>query len=876
MLKEPGTKQRKAFDNFLEEIRDDLNESITEADAIEMLAQHIITRPVFEALFEDYSFTKNNPVSIAMQSVLDILQEQNLDNENKSLEKFYESVRMRAEKIENDEAKQKIIVQLYDKFFKNAFPRMTEKLGIVYTPVEVVDFIIHSINDVLQSEFGENLGSKGVHILDPFTGTGTFITRLLQSGLIDKEQLAHKFKNEIHANEIVLLAYYIAAINIEAAYHGIMGGDYEPFNGICLTDTFQLYEKDDLISKILVDNSNRRIKQKELDIRVIMGNPPYSIGQKSENDNAANIEYESLDKSIRDTYGRESKANLQKGLYDSYIRAIRWGSDRIGDSGVMAYITGSAWIERAFADGMRKCLQDEYSSLYVLHLRGDIRKNMLSKGRAKEGENIFGSGSMTGTAISVMVKNPQANKNGKIYFYDIGDDLSTATKKQILQRFKSIKSLEWKEVVPDSHNDWINQRDDSFNEHISIGDKKDKSSITVFDNYSLGVNTNRDIWCYNSSKNAVADNMESTIEFYTNELKRYNNARINDTQLKASDFVNNDETKIKWSSTLTPKIEKNITPKFEAEKIIKAVYRPFYSQWFYFDRMLNDRVGQMPRIFPNEDTNNLIIAVSGVGARSGFSALMFDKIVSLDVIEKSQCFPMKLYEEVGDVNEGLFAGQTSENGYRVKDGISDDALLHFKAAYPSEKIGKEDIFYYIYGLLHSEDYKNRYSDNLGKELPRIPCVKTTKDFWAFSKAGRDLAELHVNYEEVEPYPVTFKEGALELSDFTDKDYRVEKMKFGGKGKDKDKTTVIYNSKITMTNIPLEAYDYVVNGKPALEWVMERQCVKTDKDSGIENDANRYAIETVGDAAYPLKLFQRIITVSLETMKIVNALPKLDI
>lgn len=302
LLKEPGTKQRKAFDNFLGEIRDDLNESITEADAIEMLAQHIITRPVFEALFEDYSFTKNNPVSIAMQSVLDVLQEQNLDNENKSLEKFYESVRMRAEKIENDEAKQKIIVQLYDKFFKNAFPRMTEKLGIVYTPVEVVDFIIHSINDVLQSEFGESLGSKGVHILDPFTGTGTFITRLLQSGLIDKEQLAHKFKNEIHANEIVLLAYYIAAINIEAAYHGIMGGDYEPFTGICLTDTFQLYEKDDLVSKILVDNSNRRIKQKELDIRVIMGNPPYSAGQKSENDNSANVEYPDLDEKIRSSY----------------------------------------------------------------------------------------------------------------------------------------------------------------------------------------------------------------------------------------------------------------------------------------------------------------------------------------------------------------------------------------------------------------------------------------------------------------------------------------------------------------------------------------------------------------------------------------------
>ena len=339
LVQKPDTPERHAFDTFLAEIRDHLNDSITEAEAIEMLAQHIITRPVFEALFEGYSFAQHNPVSRAMQQVLAKLDAHNLEKESESLQKFYESVKRRAAGIDNAQARQKIIVELYDKFFRNAFPRMTERLGIVYTPVEVVDFIIHSVNEVLQSEFGQTLGSRGVHILDPFTGTGTFITRLLQSGLMTPEEVAYKYRHEIHANEIVLLAYYIAAINIEAAYHGVTNGDYVPFEGICLTDTFQLYEQErDLISDLMADNSNRRLRQKELDIRVIIGNPPYSVGQGSANDNAANLAYPRLDSRIRETYAARGTATNKNALYDSYIRAIRWASDRIGSAGVVAYV----------------------------------------------------------------------------------------------------------------------------------------------------------------------------------------------------------------------------------------------------------------------------------------------------------------------------------------------------------------------------------------------------------------------------------------------------------------------------------------------------------------------------------------------------------
>ncbi|MBI3440865.1 MAG: DEAD/DEAH box helicase [Proteobacteria bacterium] len=867
IVKNPkNEKESAAFHSFVEELRDDLNGQITDDEVIEMLAQHLITKPVFDALFDKYSFASHNPVSMAMQHVLEVLHDHSIDKETDTLEQFYDSVKRRAAGIDSAAAKQKIVKELYGTFFENAFPKLSEKLGIVYTPVEVVDFIIHSVNDVLQQEFGETLGSKGVHILDPFTGTGTFITRLLQSGLIDPKDLPHKYAYEIHANEIVLLAYYIAAINIEAAYHGIAGGDYEPFQGILLTDTFQLYEKDDLVSVLMEDNSARRKRQKALDIRVIIGNPPYSIGQKSENDNAANISYPFLDSRIDETYGTHSTANTTKALKDSYIRAIRWGSERIGENGVMAYVSGGAWIERGFADGMRKCLAEEYSNIYVFNLRGDVRKNMLSRGRAKEGGNIFGSGSMTGISISLFVKNPKAKSHGNIFYHDIGNELSTEDKLNRIKFLSSINGIQeqngWQKIIPDKYNDWIGQRDVAFDGYISMGDKRNDVNATIFKNYSLGLGTNRDAWCYNSSKESVSKNMKRMIEFYNSQVDGFKNSK-----LSVEDFIDRDSKKISWSSSLIPKLEKLIKGNYRKGALNKSLYRPFTKQWVYYDKMFNHRVGQMQSIFPDEDTSNLGILVSGIGARAGFSAIVTNAMPDLEVVEKGQCFPLYLYEDEEDSDGGLFAGNSTGR----KDGITDAGLAHFKAAYPGvEKISKEDVFYYIYGLLHSEGYREKYADNLSKQLPRIPCVKKAADFWAFSKAGRALADLHVGYESAKPYDVTLETGGRKLGE---KEYYVTKMKFTTKG---DKSTVVYNDYITIRDIPVEAYDYVVNGKPALEWVMERQGVKNDKDSGIVNDANLYAIETVGDAAYSLKLFQRVITVSLETLKIVRSLPKLDI
>lgn len=881
IIEEPAnTRERAAFDNFAVAIRDDLNDSITDGEIIEMLAQHLITKPVFDALFESYRFTEHNPMSLAMQGVLDALNEHRLDKEADTLQRFYDSVALRASGIDSAIGKQKIVVELYDKFFRNAFPRMTERLGIVYTPVEVVDFIIHSVNDALVKEFGQTLGSEGVHILDPFTGTGTFITRLLQSGLISPGQLKKKYKSEIHANEIVLLAYYIAAINIEAVYHDIVGGEYVPFEGICLTDTFEMYERDDLVSELLEDNSKRRKRQRKLDIRVIIGNPPYSAGQSSANDNNANVSYPKLDERIRSTYADRSIATLKNALYDSYIRAIRWASDRVGESGVIGFVTNAGFLEANTADGLRMCLSEEFSSIYVFHLRGNARTS--GELRRKEKDNVFGMGSRAPIAISILIKNPKTKEHGKIYFHDIGDYLSLEEKLKIISTNKSIAGItennSWQIITPDAHGDWLNQRDDSFGEYIVLGDKKG-DGLMLFENYSNGVKTNRDAWVYNASKEFLIQSVSQMIDFYNQEVSRYKKScegRCTENWLTPDSFIDFNTTKISWTREVKQDLARHNFRDYRPDGVVQSLYRPFYKQWMYFDRHFNNCVYQMPRIFPDADAQNLVIIINQNWKGTGNIALISDTLPDLHSNGDAQCFPLYLYDEDtgNEVNadsqtQDLFAApEGNEPSGQKRDAITDVGLEHFQTAYPGEAISKEDIFFYVYGLLHSEEYRTRYADNLSKELPRIPRVKTAGDFWAFSKAGRALADLHLNYETVAKYPATVIGAGNDPED-----YYVEKMKYGAK---KDLTTLHYNSKITVTGIPLEAYEYVVNGKPALDWIVERQCVSTHKASGIVNDANDWAIDTMKNPKYPLELFLRVITVSLETMKIVKCLPALDI
>ena len=666
ILENPANKaERAAFEAFAAELRDDLNNAVSDEEIVEMLAQHMITKPVFDALFSDYSFAEHNPMSRAMQKVLDLLQQKNLHKERNTLQSFYDSVHLRASGIETAEGKQKIVVELYDKFFRNAFPRMTKRLGIVYTPVEVVDFIIKSVEDVLQHEFKSSLQDKGVHILDPFTGTGTFITRLLQSGIIPHDRLPEKYKSEIHANEIVLLAYYIAAINIESAYHGILAGNidgnvsddvpYVPFEGICLTDTFQMYEKGDMLDEMLVDNSARRKRQKALDIRVIIGNPPYSTGRKKGNDDTARIPYPLLDERIRETYAANTDATNKNALYNSYIRALRWASDRLSGQGVIAFISGNGFIDKPVMSGLRKCWQEEFSNIYIFNLRGDVKKNILSRGRTKEGENIFDDASTSGIAISILVKKSNQKEKGKIYYYDIGDNLSVKDKKAKLIKIDSMKNVPWEQIEPNEFSDWVNQRASNFNDYILIGDKKDKTENLIFSTYSMGIKTNRDPWVYGFSKNKIEQKLTGLLNFYNSEVKRYEDAKnmLSAKQdLIIEDFISLDATKISWSRALRSDIKKGKIHTLKSSSIMVGLYRPFTKQYLYFDRSLVNDMALMPKLFPNQSSNNKVIITNGKGSRNGLSTLIADATPDLNILEAgAQCFPLDYFEETDSPNE---------------------------------------------------------------------------------------------------------------------------------------------------------------------------------------------------------------------------------
>jgi len=870
MLKDPTkTKSREAFESFKKELKATLNDSLTDDEIVEMLGQHVVTQPILDALFTiqtsegtSYEFSKQNPIAIAMTSMMDSLDKESMKLATKSLEDFYRSVRNRTRTIKTSSDRQLLIKELFEKFFKAAFPKQQEKLGIVYTPIEIVDFINQSVADLLKKEFNCSIADDGIHILDPFSGTGTFIARLMQSGLIPTDRLPNKFEHELHANEIVPLAYYVASMNIEGVFHELCPNEvYQPNKVMIWTDTFANNKQSNIFSTELGENNARLAMLNRQDIRVIVGNPPYSVGQESANDDNQNDHYEELDARLAATYVQETASSNKNKLYDSYIRAYRWASDRIGNQGVIGFVTNAGWLDSSSADGMRKCMTEEFNSIYIYHLKGNARTQGIQ--RQKEKDNVFGEGSRAPVAIVFLVKNPKSSDYGKIYFHAVGDYLTREEKLAALKWDRSIAYTPMNVIVPDAHGDWFNQRDDSFSHFMRLDGKKAKEPA-IFKNFSLGVATGRDAWCYNFSKNKLSHNIQRLID-------NYEKARLK--SLESENFVlTRNPTEISWNSNLEQRLKKNAKIKFENSALCKSFYRPFIPSNLYFHVDLVARRYQLASIFPNNSIENLTICSSGVGSKE-YSCLMVDHIPCLDFLEKTQCFPRWLPgEQTKGAEDTLDFGEQSV----MPSGFSPEALPHFQAAYPGKPITEDDLFYYIYGILHSEDYRMRYANNLMKELPRIPRVATYEQFMAFVEAGQELARLHVHFEDVAPY-VGVK---FEYTKVGQPSYRVTQMKWGKiKGKTgnaaKDKTTLIYNDWITVKNIPLEAQEYVVNKKSALDWVVERACVSIDKASGIVNDFNDYAAE-MGSERYPLDLFLKIITVSLETMKIVKTLPKLEI
>lgn len=865
----PESELRTVFAQFVEGLQQTLNPAIDEDQAIEMLAQHLITQPVFDAMFAGHRFTELNPISLAMQNVVDHLNANAaFEKERESLSAFYESVQRRVKDLDNAAAKQHVIKDLYDKFFQNAFPRIAERLGIVFTPVPVVDYILRSADVALRESFGKSLSDEGVSIIEPFVGTGTFITRLLQLGLIRPEDLERKYTRELFANEIVLLSYYIAAINIETVYgevakeHGL-GSEYVPFNGMVLTDTFQLSESSHHLNlPAFRANSERAERELEQDIRVIVMNPPYSSGQNNANDNNQNEKYPKLDERIAETYVKNSSGTNKNSIYDSYIRAIRWASDRVKDSGVIAFVSNGSFIDGNAADGLRKCLVGEFSKLYVYNLRGNARTS--GETRKREAGNVFGGGSRTPVTICVLVKDPSHTGEAVLHYRDIGDYLSREEKLDIIAQEGSIAHTEWEVIVPNEAADWINQRDEKYDTYQPIGDKATKGKPNtpgVFQLYSNGLKSNRDPWVYNFSAQAVEENMHRMIEFYNSQIG-----------VEQPDM---DSTKIAWNRSLLTFRAQGRALAFEQESMRNSLYRPFCKQTAYFNRELNDMVYQLPKLFPTPAHENVAITLPGPGSAGEFYALAVDMIPALGVATSLQVFSLYTYEPVveddGGLNLNLGGGEVVD-GYTRKENITDATLAAYRSTYGDAGIAKEDIFYYIYALLHHPEYREKYAADLKKMLPCIPLVK---GFWEYSRVGRALAELHLGYESVDPYPLDEVVSSPAPEDLEERFefYRVQKMKFGPK---KDKTRIQYNGHLTLKGIPEEVYNYILMGnRSALEWVIDRYQVKTDKKSLITNDPNDYC-RAVNNPRYIVDLIKRLVTVALETQKLVGTLPRFEV
>lgn len=863
------------FEAFLDGLRHSLNPSIDKEDAIEMLAEHLITKPVFDALFENYSFLQSNPVSQIMQNMLDVLHDNALEKEQETLDKFYASVQERAKGIDNAEGKQKIIIELYEQFFKNALPKQTERLGIVYTPVEVVDFIIQSVEYVMKQRFGHSISDMGVHVLDPFTGTGTFIVRLLRSGIIKPEDLLYKYTSEIHCNEIVLLAYYIAAVNIEETYHELSQSEnYVPFEGIVLTDTFELAERvgtreGEADTSIFQPNADRATKQMQTPIQVIIGNPPYSVGQKTGNDNNQNLSYPNLDSAIAKTYVANSNSNNSRSVYDSYIKAFRWATDRITDNGIIAFVTNGAYIDSVALDGFRKSLVQEFNSVYCFNLRGNQRTSgELSR---KEGGKIFGSGSRTPVAITILVRKKGVKKDGYVRYYDIGDYLSRADKLHIISDFGSVEKMKWQYITPAENGDWINRRNPNFITFPPIAAKRKDEAISYFsDNYAIGQCTNRDVWLYNFSENA--ENAEKMIEFYNKELSRCQDEwkkLLDEKKIGAGEKAketlygnirSTDSTKISWSRGLLKNFCRDAYINADARKRT-VMRRPFCKVHCYYKREIMEYPSKWESIFPNEKSENLVICVSGSGSSKGFSTLITDGIQDYQMLFNAQSFPLCFYDkEVVKGNGQLrLDGSIDEDRieYHKRYAITEAIFTKFRTLY-GDKVNKDDIFYYLYAVLNSPKYVETYSESLVKEMPRIPMLA---HFPEYVRIGRALADLHLHYEK----PVTAAEIGVTV-DMRTEDYTiVDKMRFG---KGKDKSIIEYNPYITIRDIPAAAYDYIVNGKSAIEWIVEQYAVTTDKASGIVNDPNTYA-----GGKYVFDLLLSIISVSLKTQELIAQLPE---
>ena len=834
---------KKAFTDFYETCRTSINPELSQDAVEEMLIQHILTERIFRTVFERSDFTRRNIIAREIENVSDVLMRHAVSRDEflGPLRRFYTAIEQAATLCKDFSQKQHFLNAFYEKFFQGFSEDIADTHGIVYTPQPIVDFMVNSVEHILKTEFDRSLSDSGVHIIDPFVGTGNFIVRLMQD--IQGTALEEKYRHELHCNEVMLLPYYIASLNIEQEFYQ-RTGTYLPFEGIALADTFELLEQQqkELFTQ---ENTERVERQKAADMFVVIGNPPYNMGQVNENDNNKNRTYETMDERIVETYVKESKATLRNKLYDPYVKAIRWASDRIGKEGIVAFVTNNGFLDRTAFDGMRKHLAEDFDAIYILDLGGNVRKNPKLSGTT---HNVFGI--QVGVSINLFIKRNVAKtrpKSAEIFYTHVDEFWRKEEKYHYLNSKQHYQNIEWQQLTPDSRHTWLTEGlHAEFDTFIPIGSKETKNTTdgeVVFNLYSLGVATNRDILAYSFNLELLQEQVHTFIEIYNTAVDK---KKRHSLTTPVENFIDRTDPRIKWTRQVKASLKKLELSTYEETHFRTGLYRPFCQKYLYFDNFWNEERYQQYRIFPTPDTEteNKVICVPSTGGRTNFWCYLSNTIPNLTItsIDGTQCFPFYTY---------------NEDGTNRQENITDWALVEFQTHYSDDTITKWDIFHYTYGLLHHPTYREKYEMNLKRDLPHIPF---TEDFWSFAKAGAALADLQVNYESVPKY-----DGLkyIETPGMT-VDWRVEKMKLS-----KDKTQLKYNDFLTLDGIPAEVYEYRLGNRSALEWVVDQYRVKTDKRSGIVNDPNREA-----EPRYIVDLIGRVITMSLKTVEIVKNLPTL--
>ena len=838
-----NTAFQKAFASFFTLCRESLNPNLSEAAVDEMLVQHLLTERLIRTIFDSQDFIRRNVIAREVETVIDALVSKAFNRHEflKSLDTFYLAIESAAKTIENFSEKQHFLNAVYERFFQGYSVKAADTLGIVYTPQEIVDFMCASVEQVLQDEFGKTLSDTSVNILDPCTGTGNFVVNLLRR--IPKRDLKRMYTEQLFANEVMLLPYYIAALNIEHAYYERTGA-YERFEGLCFVDTLELAEDSEQQFAFMTEENTARVeRQKTAPITVIIGNPPYNVGQINENDNNKNRKYKIIEKQIRDTYAKDSRASNVNKLSDAYVKFFRWAVERLEDrDGIVCFVTNNSFVDQIAFDGMRKNLLQDFTKVYHTDLHGNVRENPKLSGTT---HNVFGI--QIGVGITVAIRKAK-HASRTLLYHRVPEDWRKEEKLSWLAERQNVATVEWRTLQPDANHTWLlPSHTDEFRAMLPIGSRETKANKgineeAIFKIFSIGVNTNRDAWVYCFDKEQLADQVQRSIETYNGEIDRWNRAK---RPKDVDGFVVNDESKIKWSSRLKETFTRGIYADFEEERIRIALYRPFAKRFLFFDSVMNHRRALLPDIFPNPVTEeeNRVICLTGIGSEKPFMVLVSNQLLDLHLVGAgagTQGFPFFVY---------------GKDGGSKRENISDWSLKQFQDHYHNPSITKWDIFYYVYGLLHHPGYREKFADNLKRELPRIPYAP---DFQAFASAGKQLARLHLEYETLEPYDLQWIE-----SDDVPLSYRVDRMKLS-----KDKTALIVNDSLTLTGIPPDVFAYRLGNRSALEWVIDQYRLKTDKRSDIHSDPNR-----PDDEEYIVRLVGQVVRVSLETVEIVRGLPE---